>query len=81
MSFQGFLDNLFFPMILGFLWLIINLARNGVKKLDILDSSVKLLTQELKLKLDFYHDKIKDHELRLREIEQWPPKKQGVLHG
>jgi hypothetical protein len=69
MDFQNVVNHLFFPIVVSLLGLMVNCIRKMTCRVGDVATNIKLLSQELHIKLSTIDKKMNDHELRLRNIE------------
>lgn len=70
MNLQALIDNLGTPVIVTMLGLVVNFARSMSKTMEEMAVNVKLMQQELHLKIQHVDEQVSDHEQRLRLVER-----------
>lgn len=70
MDFQSLIDTLGTPVIVTMLGLVVNFARSMSRTMEQMAVSVKLMQQELHIKMSHVDEQVSDHEKRLRIVER-----------
>ncbi len=70
MNLQALIDNLGTPVIVTMLGLVVNFARSMSRTMEEMAVSVRLMQQELHIKMTHVDEQVSDHEQRLRIVER-----------
>jgi hypothetical protein len=70
LNLQALIDNLGTPVIVTMLGLVVNFARSMSRTMEEMAVSVRLMQQELHIKMTHVDEQVSDHEQRLRIVER-----------
>lgn len=70
MELKSIIESLGTPLIVTMMGIVINFARTMTRTMEDMSVTVKLMQQELHLKMTHVDEQVTDHEQRLRLVER-----------